>query len=390
MTGRVSLRLAFLLGLLFLNGCAFHQSIGESTGAYLDPVTGKDFVHIPNDEWDSGSQALLYFYRPHSQWAADELESPSFYIDGRHYFNLRDDSYTWLAVYPGQRHIVIRRPLLGLEGLNSFNLDKIADVELSTKAGHIYYLRYSEVQPPKASNPGLPQDSPLAQGDFQLVSHDYAMNEIVNTHFLKPDLMAPNDGGRSIVAHDRQYDFEREKAKLEKEKARQLEQMKAQGFWRKAHWYWPFGGGPTREPEAERKLQALEKAHEDYLAEQARKEGGSSWFGWLPFVGGSTTQAPAGKTAAAGNQAGEAEMKAASANQSYAAGESYAVQKARLEREREAELKRMKEQGFWRKAPWYWPFGGGPTRVPEAERKLQALEKSHQASESSWLSWWPF
>lgn len=396
MIGRVLLRLGWLAGLLFLQGCAFHQSIGASAGAYLDPVTGHDFVHIQNDRWNQSTEALLYFYRPHSQWAADELESPDFYIDGKHYFNLRDGSYTWLVVYPGKRHIVIRRPLLGLEGLGTFNLDKIADVELDAKAGHIYYLRYSEIAPPKTANPDLPQDSPLGKGDFQLVAHDYAIGEIEQTRFLKPNLMAPNKGARSIVTSDRDYDFKQRKAALEKEKAKQLQQMKKQGFWHKAPWYWPFGGGPTREPAAQRKLDALEKTHQAYLdsLEQNKEaNGGSSWFGWLPFMGGPATNQGTGTAQSAdrGATAQRAEaMPGERFPKSELSGQSYESEKARLEKQREAELKRMKAQGFWRAAPWYWPFGGGPTRVPEAERKLQALEKAHKAQESPWLSWLPF
>lgn len=402
MIGRVLLRLAFFVTLIFLHGCSLHQSIGASTGAYLDPVSGKDFVHISNDKWDSANEALIYFYRPSSQWANDELESPDFYIDGQHYFNLRSGSYTWLAVYPGKRHIVIRRPLLGLEGLGSFNLDKIADLYLPTKAGHIYYLRYSEVGPPKMANPDLSPKSPLAKGDLQEVTHDYAMTEIIHTHFLTPDMMAPNKGARSIVAHDRQYDYEHEKARLEKEKKQELVQMQKQGFWRKSPWYWPFGGGPTREPEAQRKLQALEKEHQQYLRQQEAKHGGS-WFSWVPFIGSSNSAkvasgAAAGASTTASSAGGEtayADDTGVDVSSEPLTGEAYEKRKAQLEQQREAELKQMKQQGFWRKAPWYWPFGGEPTREPEAQRKLQALEQAHKAAEaksggSSWLSWLPF
>lgn len=281
MIGRFLHRLVFALAVFSLGGCAFHQSIGASTGAYLDPVSGENFVHIPNTSWDSSRDALLYFYRPHSQWAADELESPSVYVDGKHYFNLRDNSYTWLEVYPGQRHIVMRRPLLGFEGLGSFNLNKIVDAKLDVKAGHIYYLRYSEVDPPKQTNPDLDQSSPLATGSLQLVARDYAMTEIVDTHFLNSDSLAANDAARSIVAHNREYDYTQEKAQLQKDLKDELNQMKEQGFWHPAPWYWPFGGGPTREPKAQEKLDALEKSHDAWL--ESQKKPSSGFFSWWPF-----------------------------------------------------------------------------------------------------------
>ena len=43
----------------------------------------------------------------------------------------------------------------------------------------------------------------------------------------------------------------------------------------------------------------------------------------------------------------------------------------------------MKEQGFWHPAPWYWPFGGGPTREPKAQQQLDALEKAQKQLQAS-------
>ncbi|MDX5297359.1 MAG: hypothetical protein LPK85_00260, partial [Gammaproteobacteria bacterium] len=48
--------------LLSLGGCTIYQSIGKSVGPFLHPVTGQNFVHINNAEWDSRN-ALIYFYR---------------------------------------------------------------------------------------------------------------------------------------------------------------------------------------------------------------------------------------------------------------------------------------------------------------------------------------
>ena len=54
----------------------------------------------PNDAWGSNQNAMVYFYRPNSQWAADEIDAPSVYIDDRHYFNIRGNGYTWLEMAP--------------------------------------------------------------------------------------------------------------------------------------------------------------------------------------------------------------------------------------------------------------------------------------------------
>lgn len=277
-------RLAVLTLVFTLSGCSIHQSIGKSTGAFLHPVSGKDFVHIPNDQWDQQNHALVYFYRTHSRWAADEIESPSVYIDGEHYFNIRDDSYTWLEVEPGPRHIIMRRPLLGLEGINDIDLSRIADAVLHVEAGQIYYLRYNELSPPDQAHPDLDAEDPLASGDLQLVTRDYAMgqDEIVTTQFLNSDMLAPNHAATSIVEANQDADYERRREELETARDEEIETMKANGQYEEAPWYWPFGGGPTQPLETDRQIDALDKAYASLEAERERAEEAED-SGWWPF-----------------------------------------------------------------------------------------------------------
>ncbi|MCL7945053.1 DUF2846 domain-containing protein [Marinobacter sp. ATCH36] len=264
------------------SGCTVYQSIGKSVGSFLHPVLGHDFVHIDNDQWDR-SNAVLYFYRTHSQWAADEIEAPSVYIDDNHYFNIRNDSFTWLEVAPGERHIAIRRPLLGLEGLNSFSLSLIADAALKVEPGKIYYLRYNELEGPESSHPELAEDHPLTSGDVQLVTREYAMqaDEIVSTRFLNSDLLAPNHAAASIVEVNEDGDYERNLALLEEEREAEIERLKAEGKYEDAPWYWPFGGGPTVPLESDRKLRELEQDYAAIEQERERREeaeAGDSWW----------------------------------------------------------------------------------------------------------------
>ncbi len=269
---------------LFLSGCKPYISIGKSIGGFVHPVTGHDFVHIENDEWDR-KNALLYFYRPHSQWASEEIESPSVYIDDAHYFNFRNDSFTWLEVSPGSRHIQMRRPLLGLEGLGSFSLSMIADAKLDVEPGKIYYLRYSEVETPESNHPVLPEDHPLRSGDLQLVTRAYAMQakEIVSTRFLNSDLLAPNHAATSIVEKNQDDDYERRVALLEEERDIEIERLKEEGKYEEASWFWPFGGGPTVTLESEQKLEELERDYAALERERERKEEAESGGGWWIF-----------------------------------------------------------------------------------------------------------
>ena len=268
--------------LLALSGCKVYQSIGKSVGSFLHPVSGHDFVHIDNDSWDRRN-AVLYFYRTHSQWAADEIEAPSVYVDDTHYFNIRNDSFTWLEVSPGERHIAIRRPLLGLEGMNSFSLSLIADGVLNVEPGQIYYLRYNELSEPGQRHPELDPDHSLAQGDLQLVARDYAMQagEIVSTRFLNSDLLAPNHAATSIVHVNEDVDYERQLGHLKEERELEIERLKAEGKYESASWFWPFGGGLTVPLETDREIERLEQEYAELELERERKENAESGGWWI-------------------------------------------------------------------------------------------------------------
>ena len=184
---------AFLLAAL-LSGCTVYQSIGVSAGTYLSEPDGQEFRPVKH-RWDFEHTALLYVYRPASQWADDELESPSFYVNDEHKFNLKGRGYTWYELEPGIHHIVMRRPLMGLEGVKmgdflDFTLKQIAQFDLSVNAGQVYYLRYSEVEP---IEPGPSEDLVvLSDGPLQLVPASVALAEIGENRML--------DYGRELIA----------------------------------------------------------------------------------------------------------------------------------------------------------------------------------------------
>ncbi|WP_036190249.1 DUF2846 domain-containing protein [Marinobacter lipolyticus] len=281
---KTRLPIMLLSVLVLVSGCTVYQSIGKSVGSFLHPVAGHDFVHIGNDQWNQGN-ALIYFYRTHSQWAADEIEAPSVYIDDTHYFNIRNDSFTWLEVSPGERHIAMRRPLLGLEGLNSFSLSLIADATLEVESGRIYYLRYNELSEPEQAHPDLDPEHPLAQGDLQLVSRAYAMRatELVSTRFLNSDLLAPNHAATSIVETTEDVNYERRMVLLEEERELEIERLKEAGKYHAPSWFWPFGGGPTVPLESDRKIRELEREYAALEDERRQKEREESSGGWWIF-----------------------------------------------------------------------------------------------------------
>ena len=186
----------FLITVLSLtSGCLhIYQSIGHNFGAYVATVSGKEYNQVGN-RWDYENKALLYVYRPNSQWAADEVEAPSFYIDDERVFNIRANGYTWFELEPGEYEVIMRRPLMGLEGINldgfEFDLSRIAQMNLSVEADKVYFLRYSEIEPPELEDQTIEEDIPLGDGPLLLVSTDLAQNEMEVTRMLP-------EGGRFI------------------------------------------------------------------------------------------------------------------------------------------------------------------------------------------------
>lgn len=157
-------------------------------------VSGKEFSQVAN-RWDYENKALLYVYRPNSQWAADEVEAPSFYLDDARIFNIRANGYTWFELEPGEYEIVMRRPLFGIEGVASdgfsFDLKRIAEMNLAVEANKVYFLRYSEIDPPKIEQQMVINDVPMAEGPLVLVDTALARNELEVTRMLP-------EGGRFI------------------------------------------------------------------------------------------------------------------------------------------------------------------------------------------------
>lgn len=278
---RAVMSACLMLIALQISGCKIYQSIGKSVGGFVHPVTGQYFVHIPNTEWKQDKEALIYIYRPSSEWADDEIESPSVYVDDNHYLNLRSGAYTWLIVKPGTRHIAMRRPLLGLEQLEHIALDLIVEQDLEVEAGKVYYLRYSEVDEPEL-NPELPSDDPWQKGDLRLVSNAQALQEIVDTRFLNSDLLAPNHAATTIVADNIAYEFERRQQAIEEQRAEELAALKASGHYRSGNWWCLYlcGRGPTKRLEADKKQKQLEKEIMQYELEVAASKPAPWWQVW--------------------------------------------------------------------------------------------------------------
>lgn len=178
--------------LTLMAGCTVHQSVGDNIGSYISAPDGQAFKPV-GYRWDYDNTALLYVYRPATEWSMDELGTPSFNVNGKRLFNLKGGGYTWYELHQGEYEIVIRRGLFGMEGVNAFEIKRHAPLFLNVQAGQMYFLRYSEIDPPRIS-PGLTVN-PLGDGPLQLVDSELALSELAETRQLQKGraLLTPID-----------------------------------------------------------------------------------------------------------------------------------------------------------------------------------------------------
>jgi hypothetical protein len=217
---RSFLLLFIVISSLSVSGCKIYQSLGKSIpGSWLHPLSGPEYK-LPDDV-DMESNALIVIYRPHSQWASEEIETPSFYIDDSREFGIKNNGHYWFEVEPGMRHFVIRRPLLGLEGTSHFSLRIISDFKVDLKAGNVYYFRYSELTPPPVDK-ALSEEEPLGDGALFMIPEELAYRDLLTTMFDK-------QSGRFLTYKMEYHEPERYEA---------LQDQKDYG--KESSWWWPF------------------------------------------------------------------------------------------------------------------------------------------------------
>ncbi|AYC34127.1 DUF2846 domain-containing protein [Pseudomonas cavernae] len=167
--------LAALL-LVVLAGCS-------TPGAFFGAVDGPVFTpHTLGD----GNHALVYLYRPQSQWADQELEAPALFLNHELIGSLPSNGYLVLEFDSARYQLEMRRPLLGsywtLLADGPLDFTQIASFTLEAEAGGIYYLRYDELNPPPQSAAAVN----ASDGPLQLVSATLGQREIASTREVQP------------------------------------------------------------------------------------------------------------------------------------------------------------------------------------------------------------
>jgi len=185
---------------------SIYWSTGRNLGSYYFPNTdGALFEELQEGQWNSDANGLIYFYRPDSQWASEELEAPSYYINDELVFNLRAGSYTYVELPAGSYDFAVRKsllPLIGFEAFDdklmmAFDLNLQADIGLEIDPGSVFYIRHSEVSLPAKLHPDLDPDDEMAKADVQLVDREMAMTEIDKTRYLNYSFWHPTDAAQA-------------------------------------------------------------------------------------------------------------------------------------------------------------------------------------------------
>lgn len=136
-------------------------------GSFLSPATGEFFKPVlPTDS----RNAVIYVYRPQSDWNDQEIQSPGFFLNGKFLSGLKSGSYFWFEVPSGTYYFSAKRPL------TFFYLTTIFETDANFEGGKSYYFRYDEERPgPKKAARGAAllvvgplQQMPDAQGRLEV------------------------------------------------------------------------------------------------------------------------------------------------------------------------------------------------------------------------------
>ena len=133
--------------------------------------------------------ALVYLYRPNSEWNANEILPASIFLNDVRLPSLLNNHYYWLELKPGTYRMRISRPL----GFIYFQKGTVADFQV--EEGKTYYLRYDEENFRGHPDPalGLLNVGPLNQ----LPEYD-AIPEIRSTTLKTPGYSFVDDPDKAV------------------------------------------------------------------------------------------------------------------------------------------------------------------------------------------------
>lgn len=142
-------------------------------GSFMFPNKGEFFRPlIPTDS----RNAIVYVYRPQTDWNDQEVQSPGFFLDGQFISGLKSGSYFWFEVPASQYYFNAKRPLAIVY------LKTIFEAEVFFEGNKSYYFRYDEESPgPKKA---VKDSALLAVGPLRQLPESQALTEIRETRVM--------------------------------------------------------------------------------------------------------------------------------------------------------------------------------------------------------------
>jgi hypothetical protein len=165
--------------LIFLAAClaGCNMALPRTPGAFIQSVQGETFE--PMETLDPRN-AMVYIYRPVSKWGFEELQAPTFFIDGQPLFGLKSGGYEWLELHGGRYNLYAKRPL------GILYLETVFEMPLEVEGGKEYYLRYSETKPVKLEEIVPNPEEFYQAGPVQQVPEGFALREIQHLRLDEP------------------------------------------------------------------------------------------------------------------------------------------------------------------------------------------------------------
>jgi len=142
-------------------------------GSFLFPNKGDLFRPlVPTDS----RNAIVYVYRPQSDWSDQEVQAPGFFLNGQYLSGLKSGSYFWFEVPASQYYFNAKRPLAIVY------LKTIFETDVFFEGNQRYFFRYDEESP--GPEKATRDSAMLVVGPLRQMPEAQALLEISQTRVM--------------------------------------------------------------------------------------------------------------------------------------------------------------------------------------------------------------
>lgn len=153
-----------------------YKLAGFTVGSWLNQKPGQRFKIV---QPQNPQAAVVYLYRPDSQWNREEIIAQSFFLNGHKIPSLISNHYYWIELAEGDYRLSLSRPLTVM------HFQKPVRADFSVTAGQHYFLKYEEEQ----FRGGPNGDAALLRiGPLMQMPTKQALKEIGMTELKSPGL----------------------------------------------------------------------------------------------------------------------------------------------------------------------------------------------------------